>query len=75
MPKYMVQSMSAGILASSQYYRKQRTPHVTHDESERFTADAKADYANEHGIEMTNVVEGTYRSGQGVPNNPNTIPI
>jgi hypothetical protein len=75
MPVYMLQSMSSGVLQSTQYYRKQSSNHVSHQESTDFTTDAKNAYANTNGIAVAAVQEGTYRSGQGVPKNPNAVLI
>jgi len=65
---YMVQNMSSTVSNStSTYYRLQSSPHVTHAESERFTNDAKAAYALSQRIQITQVQEGPYRSGQNKP--------
>ncbi len=75
MALYMTQKMSSGVLAAITYYRKQSSPHVTHTESSKFTTDAKNDYATTNGIQVSQVEEGTYRSGQGVPTGGTTEQI
>ena len=74
MAVYMTQSMSSGILAVIQYYRKSSS-HPSHDESSQFTLDAKAAYALANNVLPALVVEGHYRSGQGRPTNPNAEEI
>ena len=75
MPFYMTQTMSSGTLPTKLYYRAQTQEHVSHDESSRFTQDAKQNYATFNHIVVGNVVEGTYRSGQGVPTADNRFQI
>jgi len=74
MAVYMTQSMSSGIHRSILYYRKSSN-HPSHEESGAFTNAAKATYAAEIGVPINDVVEGRYRSGQGVPRNPNAEEI
>jgi len=75
MPQYMTQTMSSGTLPPKLYYRRQTQPHVSHEESGRFTQDAKNNYAAFNHIPVNQVVEGTYHSGQGVPTAPNRYEI
>ena len=74
MAVYMTQTMSSGVLAATQYYRKS-SDHPSHTESSQFTIDAKAAYAAANNILPAIVEEGTYRSGQGKPKNPNAVEI
>ena len=66
MPYYMIQNMN-NRRSSSTYYRAQSTNHVSHTESEKFTKDAKKAYAQTQHVQVSDVVEGNYRSGQGRP--------
>jgi hypothetical protein len=75
MPSYMTQKMSSGRLKATTYYRKQTQPHVSHDESGRFTQDAKRDYATERGVAESAVEVGTFKSGQGIPTGGEVKPI
>ena len=72
---YMTQSMSSGRLPVIMYYRKQSKQHASHSESGKFTTDAIAAYATANNIPTTDVVTGTYRSGQGVPRSPDAEEI
>jgi hypothetical protein len=72
---YMVQKMSSGTLPAKTYYRKQSSAHVSHDESGKFTQDAKENYAKFNHISEDKVVEGKYESGQGVPTGGSTFQI
>lgn len=74
MALYMTQKMSSGILQVTTYYRKS-SAHPSHEESSKFTRDAKQAYADLHGIEVASVEAGTYKSGQGVPIGGNTEEI
>ena len=66
MATYMTQPMQSGTKGKITYYRKQ-SAHPSHTESSQFTTDAKAAYARAKGVAVSDVEEGTYRSGQGVP--------
>lgn len=75
MPSYMTQTMSSGTLPTKLYYREQTQEHVSHAESSRFSHDAKQNYATFNHIAVEIVVEGRYRSGQGVPTADNSFNI
>jgi hypothetical protein len=75
MPKYMTQKMSSGKLPTKTYYRKQTQDHVSHEESGAFTQAAKSNYAQFNHIDEAAVVEGTYKSGQGIPTGGGTFEI
>ncbi len=75
MPFYMVQSMSSGALPPKTYYRKQTSDHPSHTETGNFTQAAKQNYANFNHINIAAVVEGNFRSGQGVPTGRNIFQI
>ena len=75
MALYMTQKMSSANTTDKVYYRKQTQPHVTHVESGKFTTDAKANYAEFNHITTDDVVEGAYKSGQGIPDVPNAYEI
>ena len=75
MPDYMTQPMSSAKTEKITYYRQQSSAHVSHDESEAFTAAAKANYATFNNIDESAVEEGNYRSGQGIPTGGKTYQI
>lgn len=75
MPLYMTQKMSSGVKKPITFYRKQSSPHVSHEESSKFTTDAKSTYATERSVPVGSVEEGTYKSGQGVPTGGDTQEI
>ncbi|NER38845.1 MAG: hypothetical protein F6J93_33645 [Oscillatoria sp. SIO1A7] len=75
MALYMVQPMSSGTLPKKTYYRKQTSTHVSHDESGRFTQDAKSNYATFNHIPESKVVPGKFMSGQGKPSGSGTFEI
>jgi hypothetical protein len=69
MPDFMTQKISdqGGKCIPITYYRQQTQPHVSHDESGAFTQDAKQNYATFNHLNADQVVEGTFKSSQGVP--------
>lgn len=67
MPNYMTQKMSSGTIKATTYYRRQKSDHPHHDETSKFTSDAKTDYATAHGIEEDEVEGGKFASNQGIP--------
>lgn len=75
MALYMTQTMRSGMLPATLYYRKQSQPHPSHAETGAFTNAAIAAYAATHAIALNAVEVGNFRSGQGVPNNPNAVNI
>lgn len=75
MAKYMTQQMSSSKATPKTYYRKQTQPHPSHEETGRFTRDAKQDYARFNHISVNQVVAGTFRSSQGIPSGRNTYEI
>jgi hypothetical protein len=74
MAKYMTQKMSSGTKTATTYYRQQ-SAHPSHDETGRFTTDAKANYATTHGVTVDKVEVGTFKSNQGVPTGGTTVEI
>ncbi|OYD88073.1 hypothetical protein CDG77_25760 [Nostoc sp. 'Peltigera membranacea cyanobiont' 213] len=72
---YLVQKMSSGTLPPKTYYRRQTTEHSSHDETGRFTQDAKRNYAEFNHISEDQVEVGTFRSGQGIPTDKGTFEI
>ena len=75
MALYMTQPMSSPKTETITYYRKQSQPHPSHAESGAFTQAAKSNYATFNHISETDVIEGTYRSSQGVPTGGKTYEI
>ena len=71
----MTQSMSSSKTETIIYYRKQTGSHPSHTESGNFTRDAKSNYATFNHISENDVVEGTYRSSQGVPTGRKTYEL
>lgn len=72
---YLVQKMSSGTLPVKNYYRRQTTDHPSHDETERFTHDAKMNYAKFNHIFEEKVEVGKFLSGQSKPTGSNTYEI
>jgi hypothetical protein len=66
MAKYFNQSMSYGTLTKVTYYRVQ-SAHPNHTETNKFTTDARNDYATANNVPAANVELGTFRSNMGVP--------
>ena len=75
MPNYMTQTMSSPNTTTKLYYRRQTQDHPTHTESGQFTEYARTNYASFNNIAPNLVASGTYRSGQGVPDTPNSYEI
>ena len=75
MANYMTQKMSSGTLQAITYYRKQKQPHPSHDETRAFTQTAKAKYAEIHNISSDQVEAGKFKSSQGTPTDPNAQEI
>ncbi|MCF7222273.1 hypothetical protein [Marilutibacter chinensis] len=75
MALYMTQTMSEGVHPSVLYYRKQTQPHVSHEESGRFTQDAVNDYARTYDVPADQVEKGKYMSSQGKPKSNKAVEI
>jgi len=75
MPNFMTQKMSSGIKKAVTYYRKQSSPHVSHEESEAFTTAAVNHYATAQRVAPNTVETGKYFSGQGRPKDLNAEEI
>ena len=75
MALYMTQKMSSAKTIPINYYRKQSTEHVSHDESGRFTEAAQANFAKFNNIGVANVEVGRFYSSQGVPTGGKTHEI
>jgi len=75
MALYLTQKMSSGTLPAITYYRKQINDHPSHTETGKFTQDAKNNYATFNHIPVANVIEGAFKSGQGIPTGGKTYEI